>query len=142
MSILHAHQPFFVKLNHVVNISLNLTQPSTLIRSSFFHFQDAQAEDHQVDYYTPVIGKSNSIKFSFAFIPCHRVLPYEQIEVRVYKSQTNESCDATPGLEILRESVGIQAAHVILGKRHNTSAEAVIAYQVSANCRNQILMIL
>ena len=100
-----------------------------------FFLQDAQVEDHQVDYYTPVIGKSNSIKFSFAFIPCHRVLPYEEIEVRVYKSPTNESCDATPGLEILRESVGIQAAHVILGKRqHNTSAEAVIAYQVSANC--------
>jgi len=108
------------------------TTPTLIRFSLFFHFQDAQAEDHQVDYYTPVIGKSNSIKFSFAFIPCHRVLPYEQIEVRVYKSQTNESCDATPGLEILRESVGIQAAHVILGKRHNTSAEAVIAYQTPA----------
>ena len=135
MSIFHGHQLFswnWISLKYFVK---SHTTP-TLIRFSFFHFQDAQAEDHQVDYYTPVIGKSNSIKFSFAFIPCHRVLPYEQIEVRVYKSQTNESCDATPGLEILRESVGIQAAHVILGKRHNTSAEAVIAYQVSANCRN------
>lgn len=87
--------------------------------------QDAQAED-QVDYYTPVIGKS-SIKFSFAFIPCHKVLPYEQIEVRVYKSATNDSCEKR-GLEILSTTVALQSAHVLLGKRHNTSAEAVIAY--------------
>ena len=99
----------------------------------FFSFQDAQAED-QVDTYTPVIG-SNSINFSFAFIPCHKVLPYENIEVRVYKSATNESCEMGTGLEILRQTVALQSAHVLLGKQqlqqYNKSAEAVIAYQVS-----------
>ena len=105
----------------------------------FFSFQDAQAED-QVDTYTPVIG-SNSINFSFAFIPCHKVLPYEDIEVRVYKSATNESCEMGTGLEILRQTVALQSAHVLLGKQqlqYNKSAEAVIAYQVSS-CKNYLL---
>ena len=62
-------------------------------------------------------------------------MPYENIEVRVYKSATNESCEMGTGLEILRQTVALQSAHVLLGKQqlqqYNKSAEAVIAYQVS-----------
>ncbi len=87
-----------------------------------------------VDRYAPVISKL-AVKFSFAFTPCHKVLPYEQAVVSLYKAEVNESESVCQnGLEILKTSLPVSAAHLV-----NKSADeaivdnrlaAVIAYQV------------
>ena len=78
--------------------------------------------------YLPVLLKSQSrLNFSFAFTPCHRVLPYEHAEISVYMSDDNNTCLDT-GLRIIETKVRVQAAKL---RTTNVREEAVIEYQVS-----------
>ena len=98
----------------------------------FFKFQDSPSEDFVMNYSPVLVG--DHINFSFAFIPCHKILPYEEIQIEVFKLSQNESCEnsTTSGLVILRQTVALEYAHVsVLGKRPQETAEAVIAYKVS-----------
>ena len=83
--------------------------------------------------YSPILV-GDHINFSFAFIPCHKILPYEEIQIEVFKLSENESCEnsTTSGLVILRQTVALEYAHVaVLGNRPHETAEAVIVYKVS-----------
>ena len=76
--------------------------------------------------YLPVLLKSQSrLNFSFAFTPCHPVLPYEHAEISVYMSDDNDTCLDT-GLQILKTKVKVQPAKLRTTNLH----EAVIEYQV------------
>ena len=80
--------------------------------------------------YLPVLLKSQSrLNFSFAFTPCHSVLPYEHADVSVYKSDDNNTC-LENGLKIIHTKVQVQAAKL----RNTDLHEAVIEYQVSWLC--------
>ena len=89
--------------------------------------------------------KANYVNFSFAFLPCHKVLPYEQATVSVFQSNENDTDVCQNGLEILKTKVAVVAAHLV-NVRHNNEkslssaevvkpakyeTEAVIAYQVN-----------
>ena len=79
--------------------------------------------------YLPVLLKSQSrLNFSFAFTPCHRVLPYEHAEISVYMSDDNKTCLDT-GLRIIETKVRVQPAKL---RTTNLREEAVIEYQVSS----------
>jgi len=94
------------------------------------HLEDSPSEDFVMNYSPTLVG--DHINFSFAFIPCHKILPYEEIQIEVFKLSQNESCEnsTTSGLVILRQTVALEYAHVsVLGKRPQETAEAVIAYK-------------
>ena len=77
--------------------------------------------------YLPVLEKSASrVNFSFAFQPCHTLLPYEQVEISVYMSDDNDSC-LDSGLQILKTNVKVEPAKL---RRNPNLYEAVVAYQV------------
>ena len=41
-------------------------------------------QPRRLEKYAPVV-KANYVNFSFAFLPCHKVLPYEQAVVSVFQ---------------------------------------------------------
>ena len=43
-------------------------------------------QPRRLEKYAPVV-KANYVNFSFAFLPCHKVLPYEQAVVSVFQVQ-------------------------------------------------------
>jgi hypothetical protein len=99
-------------------------------------------QPRRLEKYAPIV-KANYVNFSFAFLPCHKVLPYEQATVSVFQSNENDTDVCQNGLEILKTKVAVVAAHLV-NVRHNNEkslssaevikpakyeTEAVIAYQ-------------
>jgi hypothetical protein len=93
----------------------------------------------QVEQFNPILV-GNNVNFSFAFIPCHKVLPYEMADVSVFKADTNESV-CNKGLEIIKTTVEILSAHVFREPLDQNYAnnEAVITYQVRPRFYQTIL---
>ena len=95
-----------------------------------------------VEKYAPIV-KANYANFSFAFLPCHKVLPYEEVVVSVFQAESNDTAVCQNGLKILETNVAVEAAHLIdvnnanhhhegpnLDKNNKLETEAVIRYQV------------
>ena len=74
--------------------------------------------------------------FSFAFLPCHKLLPYETAEVSVFTHENNLTEDVCQnGLEILKATVPVSQAHLVNLVNNNKvevdrTRQAVITYQV------------
>jgi len=94
-----------------------------------------------VEKYAPIV-KANYANFSFAFLPCHKVLPYEEVVVSVFQAESNDTAVCQNGLKILETNVAVEAAHLIdvnnanhhhegpnLDKNNKLETEAVIRYQ-------------
>lgn len=124
--------------NETVNsakIAVNESHPS--LAKSWCILEQDEKEAYLLEKYSPVIVSNDKINFSFAFTPCHKILPYEEVDVSVYKSTAvaNSSCGGESSLKILKSRVAIEAAHVHRKNNNNNSSvgnkvEAVIAYQV------------
>jgi hypothetical protein len=97
-------------------------------------------QPRRLEKYAPVV-KANYVNFSFAFLPCHKVLPYEQAVVSVFQSDENNTVCQT-GLEILKTNVAVENSKIVNVRRNQDESpfespekqaryetEAVIAYQ-------------
>lgn len=100
-------------------------------------------QPRRLEKYAPIV-KDNYVNFSFAFLPCHKVLPYEQAVVSVFQSNENDTDVCQNGLEIIKTKVAVVAAHLVKNRHRNNEkssssaevekpakyeTEAVIAYQ-------------
>lgn len=91
-------------------------------------------DNNLVEKYVPVV-QLDHINYTFAYKPCHKVLPYEQVVVSVFKSADNDSV-CQNGLEILKTSVQVTAAHLLNG---DEAVTAVIEYQVRQSQSKTVL---
>ena len=88
----------------------------------------------EVMKYEPVVAHGG-INFSFAFTPCHKILPYEEAQISVFQQTSdNRSETCEEGFKILQSSVPVVQAHLVgqvdqsrIGK---PTHQAVISYQV------------